>query len=383
MSSAKITRIFRPDLKKVETLNSAPSITNVKHLSSYNWIESSRPTIAVPGCPSLWSPPKIKTPKRVPKDSGLLLIAQNAFRHPDSPLEPLFRSLHIEHPSYDIANVDLISDRNNIRKLLSFINSSISRNGREPFTIEIEVIGNTTIFCRSETKTHEILGPGDFKGHGHEFEKAFTREQISGSTGHHRIISYNLSDLKLIVRYETDAFIGDDSKLDTQNVDSGSHDILNMMGNLSLSQPKDQPSSSNKSKLIIQEKGKQVTINSTLEIKTRVSHKPIDIEEVIPQLWASQTPNLVRAYHSRGVFQVPEVEQVTQEIAEWEKAHADDIGRLVLLIREIIKVVRENGGNAILRYDGRSNSLSISKRDGNKMLPEDLYVKLAGEKKPS
>ncbi|KAJ6032748.1 hypothetical protein N7540_003480 [Penicillium herquei] len=336
MSSTKIAKIPRPDLKKVKTLTSVPSITNVKHLSSYNWIESSRPTIAVPGCPSLWSPPKSNAPKRVPKDSGLLFVAQNAFRHPESPLEPLFRSLYIEHPS----------QHNHIL---------------------------------SETETHVFLRPGEFRGHGHEFEKAFTRDQIPGTTGHHRIISYSLGDLKFIVRYETDACVHDGSELDTQNVDSGSDDILNMMGNLSLSRSDDHSSSHNKSKLVIQERGKKVEINSTLEIKKRASHKPIEIQEVIPQLWVSQTPNLVRAYHSRGTFQIPEVEDVTQQTAEWEENHADNIGRLLLLTRKIIKVVRENGGNATVRYPGRGDSLLVSMGEGGQMLPDDLYAKFCPE----
>lgn len=68
-------------------------ITDVKHLASYNWIEAPTPTIVVPGSPAQWSPPQGN--RCVKKDSGLVYIAQNAARHPDSPLEPLFRSLYI------------------------------------------------------------------------------------------------------------------------------------------------------------------------------------------------------------------------------------------------------------------------------------------------
>ena len=294
-----------------------PSITNVEHLSSYNWIDSSSPTIVVPGCPPLWSPPK--TAKKVPKDSGLVYIAQNAFRHPESPLEPLFRSLYIENPSYNIRQVDLITDRNNIRKLLSFINPNLTQNGREPFTIDIEITGNTAIFCRAETKTHTFVGPHDFRGYGHEFEKAFTTTQISDSTGHHRIISYNFGGLKFIVRYETDAYVDDVPKPQSQSADSENKNFLNMMENLSLSRTENHSRLPIKSKLVIQEEGKPVSIKSTIEIKTRVSHKLIDIQEVLPQLWVSETPNLVRAYHNGGIFGPPEVKDVTHEIAEWEK----------------------------------------------------------------
>lgn len=208
MPSTKIADILLAKLAENAPTATA-SITDVKHLSSYNWIEAPKPTIAVPGSPALWSPPK--TPQKVAKDSGLIYSAQNAVRHPDSPLEPLFRALNITNPSFDFQSVDLVTDRNNIRKLLSFINPSLSKNGLEPFTIKVEVIEDIAIFCRSEAEVSRFVGPHDFVGYGHEFEKAYTSDQISGSTGNHRIISHQFSDLKFVVRYETDGYIDDAS----------------------------------------------------------------------------------------------------------------------------------------------------------------------------
>lgn len=57
----------------------------------------------------------------LPPDSGLVYIDQNAARNPRSPLEPLFRALYTEHPSFDPRVVDLVTDRNKIRKLLLFV----------------------------------------------------------------------------------------------------------------------------------------------------------------------------------------------------------------------------------------------------------------------
>lgn len=136
MASTTIIEISRLDLQDLSTPPLA-SITDVKHLSSYNWIEAPTPTIAVPGSPPLWSAPRV--PQQLKKDSGLIYIAQNAARHPDSPLEPLFRALYITNPSFDIRSIDVVTDRNNIRKLLSFINPGSTRNGLETFTINIEV----------------------------------------------------------------------------------------------------------------------------------------------------------------------------------------------------------------------------------------------------
>lgn len=347
-------------------------ITDVKHLSSYNWIEASTPTIAVPGSPPLWSAPKC--PKRLKKDSGLIYVAQNAARHPDSPLEPLFRALYTANPSFDIRSVDIVTDRNNIRKLLSIVNFRLSKGGLEPFAISVEIAGNTAIFCREEAVTHEIVGPNDFRGFGHEFEKAYTTEQISGSTGHHRIVSYRFGGLKFLVRHETDGYVGDHNE-------EPEHDRLShMLGSLSLSSSNDHSSPhytrSSGSKLTVKREGQVVPLESTLEIKTRVAHKPLQIHEVAPQLWISQTPKLVRAYHQRGTFEETAVEDVMAEVKKWEERHQEDLKKLAGLIRKIIEEVKERGGSAIVRCDGQRGKLALQKSGGKKMLPKDLYAKL-------
>ncbi|PYH87517.1 hypothetical protein BO71DRAFT_472081 [Aspergillus ellipticus CBS 707.79] len=335
MPSFRIADIHRPvstDVKGVE-----PSITNIEHLSSYNWIESPIPTIAVPGCPPLWSPPK--SPKKVDKDSGLIYVAQNAARYPERLLEPLFRSLFIENPSYDIHAINLITDRNNIRKLLAFINPSLSKHRLEPFTIEVEATNDTAIFCRAETKAIDIIKPHQFKDYSHEFEKAFTTSQIAGSTGHHRIISYDFSGLKIIVRYETDAYIEPPRPQHLE--ESENEDLLNIMSDLSLAQPAKSSYIPAETRLGTMKQDKKVPVYSTLKIKTRVLHKPIRM----------------------------------QEISDWEKGHADDLGRLVKLIKDIIEVVKENEGSAVLKHDGRRNHLEVWTRSRSKMLPADLYPK--------
>ncbi|OJJ65844.1 hypothetical protein ASPBRDRAFT_139316 [Aspergillus brasiliensis CBS 101740] len=371
MTPVKIASISRVDLKGFE--ETTPSITDVKHLSSYNWIDSETPTIAIPGCPPLWSPPK--GTRKVPKDSGCIYIAQNAARHPESPLEPLFRALYTTHPSFDIGAVDLVTDRNNIRKLLSFINPSLSKNGLEPFTIEVEVTGKTAVFCRAETETVRFLGPRDFVGFGHEFEKAYTRDQVNGSTGHHRIISYFFGGLRLIVRYETDGYI--DPLSGSAVVGMDQVDLSSMIQSLSLRPSKCVPcGTSGQSKLLLRHEGRTVAADSILEIKTRVAHKPISVQEVLPQLWVSQTPNLVRAYHKNGVFAPPKVENVVAEIKRWEESHREDLRRLGSLFKKLIDIVKRSGGKAAARYDRQKDRLEVWTAATVKMLPDDLYSKL-------
>ena len=376
MASVTTSEISRADLQVLETAESA-SITDVKLLSSYNWIETSNatPTIAVPGSPALWSAPG--GPQRPKKDSGLIYIAQNAARHPDSPLEPLFRALYIMHPSFDIRLTDVVTDRNNVRKLLSFIDPSSTRNGLEAFTMNIEVKKNTAIFCRDETKTMEYIGPEEFRGYGHEFEKKYTIAQITGSTGHQRIISYRFGDLNFIVRHQTDGYVDTDTRMPSPKAKTQTQDSLsNMLGAMSLSSANSSPGiNCAGSKLVIKEEGQVVPWESTLEIKTRVLKKPIEIEEIISQLWVSQTPKLVRAYHKYGTFRTPVVEDVTAEIKSWQERKQNELRQLAALIRKIINLVKESGGKAVLRYEVEGDKLVICKAEKKDVLPIELYSK--------
>ena len=375
MAPSVLAAISRANLLNLSTTPPLLSITDVKHLSSYNWVEAPTPTIAVPGSPPLWSAPT--APQRLKKDSGLIYIAQNAARHPDSPLEPLFRALFIANPSFDIRSIDVVTDRNNIRKLLSFINPGLSRNGLEAFTINIEVAKNTAIFCRDETATHEVIGPHEFRGFGHEFEKAYTTSQIRGSTGHHRIISYCFGDLKFIVRYETDGYVDGGTRKPTSTSKEPESDSLSgLLGSLSLSPTGSSPDATPAgSKLTVKKEGQVIPLESTLEIKTRVSHKPLDIQEVAPQLWISQTLKLVRAYHQKGTFQRPEVEDVAALIKRWEDRNQTDLRKLATLITKILNAVKGCGGNAVVKYDVMKDKLVVWKVEGEKMLPGDLYSK--------
>lgn len=373
MASPILAEIARSELNTIETPPKA-SITDVKHLSSYNWIEAPTPTIAVPGCPARWEPPA--HPRRLQKDSGLVYIAQNAARHPDSPLEPLFRAIYATDPLFDISSTDVVSDRNNIRKLLSFVNPSSSKNGLEPFTIKLEVIGNTVIFCRDETKTQEVIAPHEFRGYGHEFEKAYTKETVTGSTGHHRVISYDFGGLSFIIRHETDGYEGDLAP---------DYDRLPaILGAMSLCGPNCPPvPAAPESELSIKKDGRVVPLESTIEIKTRVQHKRISVGEVAAQLWVSQTPKLVRAYHDRGMFDDPEVQDMRADISKWEEENQAHLRRLAGLISRILKAVKggAKGGRAVLKYEPGRGKLVIRKVEEGKMLPKDLYSKWDGGQK--
>ncbi|EEH39147.2 hypothetical protein PAAG_01609 [Paracoccidioides lutzii Pb01] len=81
--------------------------------------------------------------------------------------------------------------------------------------------------------------------------------------------------------------------------------------------------------LTIKYDGHTVPFESTIEIKTRVSHRPLEIEEVAPQLWVSQTPKLR-----------PEVEDVAIEIKRWEDRNQTDLRKLAALLDKMLREVK-------------------------------------------
>lgn len=227
-----------------------------------------------------------------------------------------------------------------------------------------------------ETATHEYIEPHEFRGFGHEFENANTTSQINDSTGHHRIISYRFSNLNFVVRHETDGYVAANARTASNSIAQENENLSSMLGSMSLSSTNSlrniTPAGS---RLTIKNEGQIVPLESILEIKTRVSHKPLKTQDVAPQLWISHTPKLVRAYHYKGTFQGPEVEDIAAQIKRWEEDNQSDLRKLAALINKILDVVKKCGGNAIVKYDENGDKLVIWKVDGKAMLPKDLYSK--------
>ncbi|KAL4732038.1 hypothetical protein ACLX1H_001043 [Fusarium chlamydosporum] len=348
-------------------------IRNARHLSSYSWLDRPSATIAVPGSPPLWT--GLKSRKKLKKDSGLFYINQNQARHPESPLEPLFCALYLEIPSFDIRSVDVVTDRNNIRKLLAFLNPPLNPSDDEPFTIDVEIIGTTTLFRRDGKATTRFIAPNQSRGFGHAFEKEYNKSQVHGSTGHHRIISYEFGGLNFLVRYEADGYVATETFDATTTQEEQENSLVASMDNLSFSPTR---ATSNlqpvPSSLGIRREGRTVPLNSILEIKTRSQHRPLSIHDVAPQLWVSQTFNLVRAYHEKGYFQVPKVENVASELHEWEKINQDDLKRLASLFRMISNLTMRSGGKSIVKYEP-GKKLALYKTDRKDMLPHSWYAK--------
>lgn len=387
------------------------------------------------GFPSLLDTPS--TAVQVQPDQGKYFIDQNAARNPGSPLEPLFRSLFALKPAYDVSEIDLVSDRNNIRKLLKFVSSA--RSG-DKFEIKVEIAGDKTLlFTRVEPKTECWSNGRD--GYGHSFEDAVTKNHIG--KGHHRVVSYVLGGLKVINRSECDGYLnyetgpqaflspaefgGEQASQPRRNPPRSARPsqapaaLSNLLGDLSISTPSSTSGSSlassrwtdpstlasNSTRYVapgqrgvqVKFQGSSIPASQTIEIKTRAASKELDYNNILTQMWVSQTPHLVAGYFEpEGWFKRIECNDMTSRIQDWEKKNESNIQKLVALIKWIRDnvqcscenrrgTVRFEGGDVIKIMGLEAESAppgphvqgtrTAKNRDlmRKKALPDDLYAK--------
>lgn len=137
------------------------------------------------GCPPVWQ--NKATPFRVLRDNGQIFVDQNRFRVPKYPLLPLFAAIDHLEPEFSFSSIDIVSDRNNLRKLTRWIEGSPNAD----FRIDLHLVGRSTVlFARHEANAVE---PDPSRlGYGHNFEKETTKPfpGCEESTAHHRVVSY-------------------------------------------------------------------------------------------------------------------------------------------------------------------------------------------------
>ena len=158
----------------------------------------------MPGHPPIWA--DRATPFAVREDRGSSFVDQNGHRLPRYPLLPLVATLEhlisINHPSttgFKFTEIDLVTDRNGLRKLAEWAGGATGK-GNE-FTIDVECAGRTVLFTRREPKTRVKNQPGSY---GHNFENATTTTTAADVAGYHRMITYVCAYALCLGEFSTD-----------------------------------------------------------------------------------------------------------------------------------------------------------------------------------
>jgi hypothetical protein len=124
-------------------------------------------------------------------DDGSNFVNQNKVRMPQYPWLPLLAAadaIHDKKAPVEWPALDVITDRNGLRKLLRWLNSSEGREVRN-FRIDVELVGTKTIvLSRWEGRTHD---PPSTRSFGFAFETAMSCAAPGCPiSSHYRAITY-------------------------------------------------------------------------------------------------------------------------------------------------------------------------------------------------
>ncbi|SJL11902.1 uncharacterized protein ARMOST_15316 [Armillaria ostoyae] len=346
------------------------AIRDPKCIGSYNWVDSPSPTILVPGSPRIWR--NKPTPFTIRPDSGNHFCDQNGYRLPNTPLLPILVAIdemaaRAEIP-IDWPSVDFITDRNGLRKLLDWVGGT-----KQSFRIDLQLAGTKTVLCnRWEPKARLKV----FGGYGYNFEDTMTHAAPGcerSSAGHHRIVTYDLAGLKMVVRCETDACHA------PQNVPSSStsRQSAQRVSTATFSKSTTSTHAVDPSTfLTVIHAGKPVASESVIELTTRkgLRGSTQKLKNKYQQLYFSQTPELIVGLHNNGRF--TDVQRNTIESLAY---FADGVqGRLATLgkaLRDIQDLVVKSGREGRLSLIGRGRDLLVFERlSAASCLPE-IYLK--------
>ncbi|KAJ7050323.1 hypothetical protein C8F01DRAFT_1179470 [Mycena amicta] len=382
-------------------------IRNMKLLGSYNWGKATAPTIIVPGSPPEW---KNRTlPYQVEPDTGIVFVDENAFRAPNGyALLPLIAAVDKTHERaaleshhgsvatelFDWAGekVDFITTRNALRRLLRWIDSEGDTASRSPFErprdfrIDTQLAGRTVFLNRWEKRDRAQM---DGYTYGLNFEKASTipASEITENTGHQRIVCYDLNGLKMVVRFEVDAYLPEifhpKRKFDSAPTLEG---LAARLANIDFN-PKvnrNSPPSSRASAspepyttyhgLMVIESGTPVDQASLVDLSTRSTRRMLDLNwgDFYAQHFLSQTNMHFIGVHEYGRFiRVVKREALGSRVED--DAAQPSLKRLRRLLQVIRDVVVRHGQRGRLTLVCQNGELTVYERDGmENCLPEEV-----------
>ncbi|EIW73855.1 hypothetical protein CONPUDRAFT_160632 [Coniophora puteana RWD-64-598 SS2] len=261
-------------------------------------------------------------------------------------------TIHGASFKYDI--IDIITERNTLRKLLRWVTNS----DPDPFRIDIQRTGNACILTKVKTADHSRQHPG----YGLGFEEATTRPAVGceKAAAHHRIISYSLGGLNVLLRFEVDACL--DTKCDTSPTRADGSTTSDIHG-LSVE---------------VQSSLELVPQSSLIEIKTRSLKNKIRWDETFRQLYLSQTEWLYVGKHKNGIFNDVTKERLKEEASvnmkrRKQAAETNEMAKLKVLLDGILREVRKVDEGVPLTLLREGTTLMLYRKQGHgETIPEKI-----------
>lgn len=393
MKEAAVTESLPPDRDIFEGLQPTPvqaferipadladddvNIQDLEYVGSYSWTGCDTPTVIVPGAPRQWL--NRTTPYNVQPDVGLFFVDQNGFRMPKAPLVPLIAAVNKRtetNPEFDFdwSSVDFVTDRNAMRKLLRWIRNE---DGMRDFRMDLELAGNKTVLInRWEARTRELYSG---RTYGYNFEKASTDPApgCAKGTGHHRIVSYDLNGLKMVVRFEVDACLPPTRT--RKSLDAAVDDVSDLLAAVNLTSSSNTTSTSQSQySLNVVSGGYEAKSPTIMELTTRFEGRvaEFDWKDKYMQLFISQTPHHVLAVHNRGRFsEIRRTKLTDPQMRELEKELQPDLKALRKALDVIRKLVIDYGQRGRLSLVCKGGVMQVYSRTSQESsLPDHMMA---------
>ncbi|KAL6234575.1 hypothetical protein BDW75DRAFT_240982 [Aspergillus navahoensis] len=307
-----------------------PKITGCKVVGSYNWLNRKSPTILVPGTPPVWTPTRALD--KLPQDSGTYFRDQNAARYAAHVFQPAVEAILNRNPGFDFSQIDIVACGSTLGNLRRFI-----AGPDKGFRFVVEAVGSAVFLVRRENSPTQTIS--DVFGYGHTFPEANTTWPLDakGSESHQRILQYSFAGLSCLVRYEGDGYLPNLYQrrvLHGETTETTPDDLLMSLNHATVSSA----GSGEEKVLSIETGGQTIPQSAVFDLKTRSATKQYSaiLGGELPRLWIAQIPNFVVGFHRNGVFDDVRVEDVREEVRQWEADHEDELRKLSTLLELLI-----------------------------------------------
>ncbi|KAK2026082.1 hypothetical protein LX32DRAFT_642166 [Colletotrichum zoysiae] len=323
-------------------------------LCSYNWVDTQRPTIFVPGGAAKYT--HLAFPVKLKPDAGHTFADLNRAKAPRQPFKGVFTALTLMSPRKKLDDIDVILTRGAFQSLYKFSKSGCST----AFILQMNVIHNTLILTYREEKNKRFNG-GKLQNWGHAFEEGFTAydDELKGSIAHHRVVKYQFGSLRVAVLHEVDASYSPPSEPPGPATTSGDGQAFfekrsgaTDLGHLVKSNQD----------LAVRLFGTGTAAENVAEMKA--IRKPLSETTGIPsdartQCWFGRTGTLMFGLHTEGVFQSVDVREFDFE--PWCQGNQEPLQKTVTLFERLREQTRRLGncGIAILNPTSCRTRLEI------------------------
>lgn len=320
------------------------------------------------GAPPAWAP--TSSLNKLPSDSGSYFRDQNAARYAAHVFQPALEAILKQEPEFDFPGIDIVACGSTLGNLRRYVSEP-----PKEFRFVVEAVGSAVFLVRRENSPTQTIP--DVFGYGHTFPEANTKwdANVKGSESHQRILQYKFAGLSCLVRYEGDGYL---PKLHQSCISQGKSAAAtpdDLMASLKEAMVSPATGSHIGQALAVETGGEIVPQSAIFDLKTRTCKKEYQdvLNGELPRLWLAQIPNFVIGFHKYGVFDDVRVEDVREEVRQWEKEQESNLQKLAGLLKMLIAFAQ---GQADGRFEVvyRGDSLELREVGGvvNCCIPDEM-----------